>query len=425
MLLTQGCASARVSSNIKKSPVFERNFTGFALYDPARKKYLCQSAADKYYTPASNTKILTLYSSLLHLSDSTPLLQYRISHDTTFIRGVGHPGLLHPYLPATPGTLRWLEDQPGQLILEDRTADDIFGPGWAWNDFSDYYQPERSAFPLFGNVVLIRAKPSDTVLQVSPALFTSYQRYQPDGDSVLVIMRRDYLDNRWYYNGVPAGTQGLYRELPFHTSPTLTALLLQDTLGRPINWIPDSRLNPDRWRDLQGEIVLDTLYKLMMQASDNFIAEQLLWLCAHQISGTLLTDSIIIRMQNTYLRGLSDSLQWVDGSGLSRYNLFTPRSMVEVLERIYQLRPFSWIQDIFPAGGLTGTISSWYKGPDGHPYVWAKTGSLWNKASLSGYLLTRRGRTLIFSFMHNNFTFPPVYLRLEMQTVLEKVYTSF
>lgn len=159
LLLTWGCASSRITSSIKKSAVFSHNFTGFALYDPINKKYLSQSNADKYFTPASNTKILTLYTALLHLKDTAPILQYRSLNDTTFIRGVGHPGLLHPYLPEASSTWRWLKSVPGTLILEDRPSDQIFGPGWVWNDFADYYQPERSALPLYGNVMILRAAP--------------------------------------------------------------------------------------------------------------------------------------------------------------------------------------------------------------------------------------------------------------------------
>lgn len=230
------------------------------------------------------------------------------------------------------------------------------------------------------------------------------------------------MDNRWYYNGAPAGKSGLYRELPFHTSPALSSVLLQDTLSRTVNWSGSTAAK--NWQNLPGDIPLDSLYKLMMHVSDNFIAEQLLWLSAHQTSGTLITDSIIHLMQKNYLTSLSDSLQWVDGSGLSRYNLFTPRSMVEILEHIYHQKPMAWIKDIFPTGGVNGTLTNWYKGPEGHPYVWAKTGSLWNMNTLSGYVVTRRGRVLIFSFMHNNFTYPTVQLRREMKYILEKIYTS-
>src|SRR5690606_40565208 len=71
------------------------------------------------------------------------------------------------------------------------------------------------------------------------------------------------------------------------------------------------------------------LYKVMMQESDNFIAEQLLLLCAQVLSDSLKTEIAIDFVKKHYLDDLVDEPVWVDGSGLSRYNLFTPRSRSE------------------------------------------------------------------------------------------------
>ena len=54
--------SAPLILNFDESPVFSKSFTGFALYDPAEGKMLHEYNSDKYFTPASNTKILTLFT---------------------------------------------------------------------------------------------------------------------------------------------------------------------------------------------------------------------------------------------------------------------------------------------------------------------------------------------------------------------------
>lgn len=118
---------------------------------------------------------------------------------------------------------------------------------------------------------------------------------------------------------------------------------------------------------------------------------------------------------------LPDAPKWVDGSGLSRYNLVTPRSMVELLNRIQQLMPRERLFGIFAAGGVNGTIKSNYKNGDS-PYIFAKTGTLRNNHCLSGYLITKTGKMLIFSFMHNNYTGSMNTLRKEMERVLKQVY---
>jgi D-alanyl-D-alanine carboxypeptidase/D-alanyl-D-alanine-endopeptidase (penicillin-binding protein 4) len=45
--------------------------------------------------------------------------------------------------------------------------------------------------------------------------------------------------------------------------------------------------------------------------------------------------------------------------------------------------------------------------------------------SLSGYVKTKKGKVLIFSFMHNNFTGSSDPLKKEMQDILKRVYEVY
>jgi D-alanyl-D-alanine carboxypeptidase/D-alanyl-D-alanine-endopeptidase (penicillin-binding protein 4) len=103
-----------------------------------------------------------------------------------------------------------------------------------------------------------------------------------------------------------------------------------------------------------------------------------------------------------HLSDLEQPPSWVDGSGLSRYNLFTPESIVHVLYKLYVEIPKERLFQFFPTGGVSGTLEDWYSG-NPEPYLFAKTGSLSNNHCLSGYLLTKSGKILIFSFMNNHF----------------------
>ncbi|MBK8500888.1 MAG: D-alanyl-D-alanine carboxypeptidase [Saprospiraceae bacterium] len=147
----------------------------------------------------------------------------------------------------------------------------------------------------------------------------------------------------------------------------------------------------------------DTIYTAMMQHSDNFIAEQLLLTISGYLSDTMQTTLAIRDIKKNHLAPISDQLQWYDGSGLSRYNLFTPKAITTVLTKIYSILPIDQIKHIFAAGGVTGTIANWYKNENGPPFIYAKTGTLKNVHCLSGFIFTDSGNTLIFSFMNNNF----------------------
>jgi D-alanyl-D-alanine carboxypeptidase/D-alanyl-D-alanine-endopeptidase (penicillin-binding protein 4) len=92
--------------------------------------------------------------------------------------------------------------------------------------------------------------------------------------------------------------------------------------------------------------------------------------------------------------------------------------MVFVLHRLYEDLPIERLLALFAAGGVSGTLKEWY-GQEGEPYLYAKTGTLANNHCLSGYLKTRSGRILIFSFMNNHYMQNTVQIKEQMQGLFE------
>jgi D-alanyl-D-alanine carboxypeptidase/D-alanyl-D-alanine-endopeptidase (penicillin-binding protein 4) len=236
------------------------------------------------------------------------------------------------------------------------------------------------------------------------------------------IIQRDLSENVFTY--YPDSTHiNFMQDVPYRYSPSLLLQLLSDTLHKAISLIDKPAI--------RGEVhtvyslPADTLYKKMMQESDNFLAEQLLLVCASTRWDTLQSEKTITYARQHFLQDLPHKPIWRDGSGLSRYNLFTPASIVRLLEKIYKEVPQPRLFAIFPAGGQSGTIKNWYKPDTGRPYVYAKTGTLANTHSLSGYLVTRRGQVLIFSFMHNSIVRPINDVRREMEEVLRELHERY
>ena len=142
------------------------------------------------------------------------------------------------------------------------------------------------------------------------------------------------------------------------------------------------------------------------------------------IVGSSLTPEIAIRYATeTLLDDLKDVPVWVDGSGLSRYNLLTPETIVRVWEKIDSCMGRKRLFSILAVGGVSGTLKNSYKGDN--PYIFGKTGTLRNQHSLSGFLVTKRGRTLIFSWMNNNFTVPSGIVRGQMERILKIIYDRY
>jgi D-alanyl-D-alanine carboxypeptidase/D-alanyl-D-alanine-endopeptidase (penicillin-binding protein 4) len=90
-----------------------------------------------------------------------------------------------------------------------------------------------------------------------------------------------------------------------------------------------------------------------------------------------------------------------DGSGLSRRNLVTPRTLVEILEYA-TTQPYHAILDTsLSIAGVDGTLRKRMVGTTAEGNLHAKTGTLRNVSALSGYVTTLDNEKLIFSIIFN------------------------
>ncbi len=397
---------------VRKSDVFSKYFVGFALYDPADEQYISEINADLYFTPASNTKILTLGAYLSTDRDSIPSFLIGRDGENTYLRPLGDPTFLHPDFD-NQASYSKLYDLTEDTLLIDFSYVDIesFGPGWAWDDYVYSYQPERSLLPIYGNIV--RAEVNHHDYSFRPPFFSNYI----DLNGTANYREKDYNLFNFSLDKYLGDTSVV--DIPFTVDEELVGTLFSDTLYKTIVIVENTpSLN---WDTIYNNHSLPVL-ALMMQRSDNFLAEQLL-INSQLSEGFNTLQELKVSIDNTIFRNVEDPLIWVDGSGLSRYNMVTPKSLIQVLDAIYNKVSWSDLTMIFPTGGVSGTIKNWYSGEE--PYVFAKTGTLRHNHCLSGYLVTNSGRTLIFSFMNNHFTMRNAEVKSEMQRLLEAVRDNY
>ncbi len=414
-------AALKIKREVAHSPVFLKSFTGFTLLDPATGKTLADFNGAHYFTPASNIKIFTLATCLKVLGDSVPGMQLIQTKDKLIFRGTGDPTFLHPNFQSWQSCRDTLLSHPFDSIcyLRRKFSAQRFGPGWAWDDYNESYQPERSELPIYGNCLVINTNGLDS-LRVDPPyfqknIFLNPGRYASSG-------RRSETNNFWGITGFEKLTD---KYVPFMTG-TFQALI-SDTLHRNVEDIsfnehPYAQLYPVK---TLYSTPIDTVLRRMMYQSDNFIAEQMLLVCAGVKFDLLEQDTMISWMLDSVLLNIPQRPRWVDGSGLSRYNLASPQSIAQVLFKFWKEQPRNRLLSFFPAGGADGTLKNWYAGKNGKPYVWAKTGSMSGVICLSGYVQAKSGRILIFSFMHNNFLGSNKAWKIEMQRMLEQLYERF
>lgn len=392
-----------------------KNHTGFMLFDPVGEKTLLEHQADKYFTPASNTKIFTFYTALEILGDSIPALRYTIRNDSLIFQGLGDPSFLYSKVNGNDRVFKFLKDQPHKLFFSSSNfTADRFGPGWAWDDYNYSFSPERSPFPIFGNCMKLVVK-EDNDFVTQPQYFSTYV-VKGDTMSREARAEREVDSDRVTFFPGKKLTSLTEWEIPFRYSDDLLVDLLSDTLSRSVEVLEGNHMINSK---TMYSVPADTLYKEMMQESDNLIAEQVLLMCAGVVSDTLKPEIAIRYMKKNFLYDLPDKVSWVDGSGLSRYNLVTPRSTVTLWRKIQAKIPNERLFKLLAAGGQSGTLTNWYKADP--PFVYAKTGTLANNHNLSGFVATRRGKILIFSFMNNNFMTSANEVREVMQRILTTI----
>jgi D-alanyl-D-alanine carboxypeptidase/D-alanyl-D-alanine-endopeptidase (penicillin-binding protein 4) len=263
----------------------------------------------------------------------------------------------------------------------------IFGTGWAWDDYNDSYSAEISDMPLYGNVVSFKA--ASKKWQILPDAFEAVSKTGSTQE-----VRRNRLKNEFTLPELKTEKYG-NQDVPFVTSPEMTTFLLTDTLHKSVESMPLA-VHPDARIFYAGK--MDSLYVAILQESNNAVAEQLLvmiaaekgWDPAHVI------ENLKKEPGNEFLQ----DIRWVDGSGLSRYNLFRPKDFIYILEALSREVAPDRLHALLPEASKTGTMRNVQDLNDG-VRIWAKSGSFGNTYNLSGYYLTKEGKTLTFSVMSN------------------------
>lgn len=399
---------------IQQSTTFAQNQTGIVFYDIAEQKIVFEQEANRYFMPASNTKLFTFYASLKTLGDSIPAFHYKVSGDSLILWGTGDPSFLNPYL-AKSKVYDFLKNRSEKIYFSNNNfTGTFFGQGWAWDDYNDYYAAEISGFPIHGNVVRFKAN-AQKALSVTPRLFEN-KAYEWSNENTFSI-QRDLGANLFSHPNTQKMKANFVQDVPFKTGVEITVALLSDTLKKEVTMINKAL---DKSARVFYSLPADSLYKRMLHVSDNMIAEHLMLLNADILIGELNVSKGIEAAKKQFMSDLPDASRWVDGSGLSRYNLFTPRSIVKLLQNIYQTVPQERLFKLLPAAGKSGTLKSLPANEEA--FIFAKSGSFSNNYNLSGYLLTKKGKVLIFSIMNNSFLKPMSEIRKEVTKILTEVH---
>jgi len=391
---------------------FVNAHTGISVYEPATGKYWYNYQAEKYFTPASNTKLATCYAAMKYLGDSLIGINYAEINDTTVvIKGMADPSFLHSDYINNP-VFDFLKKYKNIQIINP-AFDQYLGAGWGWGDYLEDYMAQRSAFPFHGNTVMVDWVNEHTLSflpfyfqkksVINGNLLKGYDAYRPWDTNDFA-----FKDGRTKHS-----------EIPFRPDDATLQILLQDTLKNNVETIENYSGNLTKIIHSQPT---DSLLKPMMHRSDNFFAEQSLLMVSERLLGEMSDRKIIDTLLKTDYKLMPQKPSWVDGSGLSRYDLFSPKDFVFILNRMKDDFGMDRIKNILPTGG-TGTITSYYKHDSG--YIFVKTGTLNGVVALSGFLYTKKNKLLIFSVLVNNHRSSATSIRKGIERFIQDLRDKF
>lgn len=439
---------------ILEDTLMQKGTTGIMIISAATGEVLYERNGGKFFSPASNIKLLTTAGALFMLKPEfrfkTPLLtDGSISGDTLkgniILQGKGDPTLDTEKFTKLAKRLKLIgiNTIEGDVLFDDMYFDTIpYGRGWMWNDLEYGFGAPISALSVNKNSCQISVKPeknngdSVTVYIEPKTTFIFLRNEAITGDTDNLTVKRIFENNKnvILIRGtlpVQAATKRYIRsiEKPSLYVASLFAEKMKEngiTITGRIKKGFATQLH-DTLLINQSEPLIKILYDLNKESS-NFIAEHILKTIGAEAVDLPGTAEKGIKAIEAFMKekGITkeDFIQR-DGSGLSRYNLISPRQITSLLFYLYHRFEYApELLTVLPTGGVDGTLRNRMREEGIIRKVRAKTGTMSNVSTLSGYCVTNSGKVLIFSIMMKDYIASPSYVR-DLQDKIIKILIKF
>lgn len=418
--------------------------------------------ADERFTPASNTKVITTLAAYHHLAEleapglapGTQVLIEQTSSDTlpSLVLKGGGDAMLSDAPDCEAYCLATLADRVAEhgvdaygLIIGDDTwlPFERWGVGWSVEDLQFYYGTAISALSVNDNLVWIEIEPGSLIGEPARIQWRDGDAYMSlqnelvtinaDGETDFGVERFPGASRVRIYGELTADSAPIRFPLAIENPAELAALrfkhLLEvrgmsvggvETRHRPLTL---ADIPPDPEDDLElatlaaeqleggdSEIVatleaapLSESLRRISKDSENLHADLLLRRLG-RLEGTGSRRFGVAKLESFMTEaGIAKTSYALNGgSGMSIYNRITPRAMVQLLAFSAQQDWFErWLADQ-PIGGVDGTLERRFRGTGLEGRIFAKTGTLNGANALSGVMIAKSGRRLLFSIFAND-----------------------
>ena len=431
---------------------------GFYVASLKTKEVIFTQNEQKALVPASNMKIISSAAAMDFLGadftyTTTLFLDGLLKKSSgefvgnVIIRGAGDPSMSTYFYDDPLSILRqWcgvldslgVRSIRGNLVGDDSYFnDDPWGQGWSWDDFPYAFAAQISALSFNDNKVDVVVKPAFSIgqpaeIKVLPP--TSYvnvvntARTVPRDSAASVSITRQSYSNVIYVSGTIAADtseSGTRISSVAVDNPTLFTLsLFKKTLEEQGIKVRGGMFDSKQWGDkiayaemrpvcYHTSPPLRDIVRIENTISHNLCAEQIWRTAAKEFNGKGNADQAAdMTRQFGVKNGISlKGASLADGSGLSRFNLISPKHVAEVLTAVYASKNRNNFMRSLAVPGERGTLQNRLKGTIAEKNLKAKTGTLTNVSALSGFITTRDQEPLVFSLMFNGYTLPASTIR--------------
>lgn len=436
-------------------PRFAHASWGIAVVSLDSGRTLYAHRADRLAQPASTAKLFTAAVALATLGPdyrfptrllTTGTIRHGRLDGHLILRGAGDPTL------GTEGSADWAAQLAAQLgeqgihrVNGDLIADDSgfsgppFGTGWEAGDLQSWFAVPASALSVDENVVRVTVAPATTPGQAASIAL------DPAGGIARIAGRIDTTPAATpsdinLYRAPGSTTLQVFGRVPATAEPTTFRLAMDDParqaarqlraalalrgirIGGSIrvrHWPADDelRLAPAR---LVAELHSPPLMEILrhgLKRSQNLYLQNLLLSVGVREQAQAESPPATFRSSEAWgIHALQELLgrigiapqasHIVEGTGLSRRDLVTPRAMVRLLVYL-AVQPYAaQLRDALPLAGVDGTLAWRMRDTAAAGKVQAKTGNMSGVHSLAGYVTTATGEQLAFAIMLDNYA-PP------------------
>ncbi|WP_173236320.1 D-alanyl-D-alanine carboxypeptidase/D-alanyl-D-alanine-endopeptidase [Legionella antarctica] len=420
--------STRIDALIEKQ--LPHATIGILVKDAKTGDVIYRSNSDKLLYPASNVKLFTAAAALYHLKPKHHFLTTLSQKNQNFyITFSGSPSLTIDNFTDLLLSLKKnnIKKINGDIILDTSRFKAPYYPGGeSYDDLGWYYSAPDTAVILdenaeaydvisakkLGMPVTIKPRSAAPNLTVINQIITVNKEQEKEHCNLNIEIQPNNTLRLYGCMAQESKTKLIKLAIP---DPVLMAKQIIEKTLKKYSLIFKGRIiigrTPSDARIVTSYKSRDLIALIahMLKESDNLYANSLTKELAFSLTkeGSFKQGAFAIKKilaEHTHL----DMKQVVltDGMG-SRYNLITPEQIVLLLTHLYNdktMRPI--ILNALPQAGVSGTLIDRMKKTPLEKKVFAKTGSMHDISSLSGYIINPQARSLIFSIVINGVNKP-------------------